>query len=147
MGLDNGIYLLTKDDISNDIPINNYMPLERKWSEYYNSYRYELAYWRKCWNIRECFFKAMCEEKGERDEDNRDYILTPAMLEKAIKYQEDILTLKEWNNANKDGDTVWEFEEIEDNYKFQLETLKWVLNYLKEHEDDTDTGVIFYDSY
>ena len=138
MGLDNGIIMKRfKQDRLNEIP--EFV----KYELYYNeddTVDVELAYWRKCWNVRNAIIEAINPEydpAGYADcEIDADDI--PALIRGLMP----LFDKDEWTNGR--GGSIWTFEEQFDNMVQVVLNLKWLETYLKENED---IRVEFYDSF
>lgn len=131
MGLDNGICVKR-----NEKAMNIYDKLkrfEKDWDKKYE-FDFEVAYWRKCWNVRALIFD--CMGGGE------DNGCTPIKHEDIPKI---ITALKSLNadNWNEDGGSIWEWEEQKPWIKQYIKNLK----YLYRLMDKYDLDVYFYDSY
>ena len=131
MGLDNGICIKR-----NSTSIEIYDKLRRfedSWDTKHE-YDFDIAYWRKCWNIRELIAEAIggiydCSDTSI----TRDQI--PEIINKLQSLNEE-----NWEDR---GSSIWTFEDQEPYIKQQIEDL-W---YLYELMDKYDIDVYFYDSY
>lgn len=128
MGLDNGF-------IAYNLPKENIPPLVKPF--YINEdYNYiELAYFRKCYNIRDRIIKIlhMSTSEHERKLDIEDL---PAIIRILCHF---------CDSANWDEDeSIWTFDEIKDNIIKSLINLSWLYYYMEEHPEVTCK---FYDSY
>lgn len=135
MGLDNGIVIkkITKEQINN-IPKYIEVDTDDKNNEV------EIAYWRKCWGIRN-------EIKDALDMYDPEY---ETIYDKQIK-NEDILLIIEilykflseeyWELFSK---SIWEYQEMKKNLVQQIMNLKWLYYFMQENDN---IEVEFYDSY
>lgn len=131
MGLDNGI-CIKRNERSMNI-YNKIKRFEDDWGKEHK-YDFEVAYWRKCWNIRHLIFSCIggCDNNG----------IVP------IKHDDipniiDTLKSLNVNNWENYGSSIWEFEEQEPHNKRYIENLE----YLYELMGQYDLDVYFYDSY
>ena len=129
MGLDNGILIKRKSKGLNISSIPNFVKFE-------NLEGYiELAYWRKCWGIRNEIIKKlhMKDDEYERSLDREDI---PAIIKILYKF----LSKEYWD---ENADSIWEFEDQVDNIIQCIINLKWLYSYM----ENNDIEIIFYDSY
>lgn len=131
MGLDNGVCIKR-----NEKSMNIYDKLkrfERDWDKKYE-FDFEVAYWRKCWNIRALISKCL-----GGSEDNGS---TPVNKEEITKI---IIALKSLNvdNWDEDDGSIWEWEEQEPWIKQYIENLQYLYELMTQY----DLDVYFYDSY
>ena len=129
MGLDNGIMIEPMDNPKAA------RSLERFKMRYCDSY--EVCYWRKCWNIRNCILEVV----GGRfaPEEQWRFPLT-------VEHIEDIIViLKSLNEENWDsfGHCIWEWSEMRWTIREQIRNL----TYLRRMMARYDLNVYFYDSY
>ena len=133
MGLDNGIVLWVKNE-------KDYKKSYRlfKHESWYCAGECEVAYWRKCWGIRNAILRVVDPSITNKYEfsvtlDNVDNII------KTFKY---FLHKKEWEN---EADSIWEWDRhTKRNQIRNLRGLKRLRRWLKKHPDDI---AYFYDSY
>lgn len=160
MGLDNGVRLFRykgKDPPKNKLRIlnnyiNNYAGIEKEkdgdaknFEKIYigglKQFLYghegnELCYWRKCWNIRYCFISNIQENV-----DDYYYLITIDNLPNIIKDLECLLNKNKWQ---KNGGSIWLYEEYADALFFDILNLKKLYKYMSENPD---VYAYFYDSY
>jgi hypothetical protein len=132
MGLDNSIEV-KRNEYTNSIPemqqFNYDWDKERK-------YNFEIAYWRKCWNVRTAIMHVL---PSFNDNWNTGP-LTTADLDAIIA------TLETFNEENWDEDyygSIWEWDEYETHFHAQIERIKA----LRKLMDKYDLEVVFVDSY
>lgn len=133
MGLDNGILLKVKNE-------KDYKKACRLFNHesWYEADEYEVAYWRKCYGIRNAILRVVDpsvtnEYRFPVTLDNIDDII------KTFKY---FLHKKEWE---EDADSIWEWDEnTRRNQARNLRGLKRLRRWLRRHPDDY---AYFYDSY
>ena len=142
MGLDNGITIRFREG------------KEPKWAKRLYVYdtkpedgfgrEFELAYWRKCWNVR----KAILDELAEmgRPKDDYEYCLSADELRKVCKAVGKVLNRKDWDEAYDPGDTIWEWSECGSDMKRQNRRCLKAAKRLKGM-DPGDYSMRFYDSY
>jgi hypothetical protein len=130
MGLDNGIEI-KRNEKANSI-YNLIARFERDW--YKDSrFDFELAYFRKCWNVRSLIADGIggIEDNGTTD-------LTRDDVQKIIE------VLKSLNEKNWDEDhSIWTWEEQKPYIKRYIENLEYVYELIGTY----DLDVYFYDSY
>ena len=138
MGLDNGI-LVRKDCVTNKIA-------QKLLSRYINNFfpnYYEIAYWRKCWNIRRELIDIL--DFDDSTLNDCDYPITSKnQIDQIISYLKSLNEETWCNDGSSWGDSIWEWEEIEDCIKEQikaLKTLKFAMFF------DKNIRAFFYDSY
>ena len=129
MGLDNG-FIVTGLTLA-DIPSFVKLPFQ---TDYKNSI--EIAYWRKCWGIRNVIFdKIHTVNQGLAKIDAED-------ISVVIKILKHFCSKEIWE---EEADSIWEFEEIfEFSLLQQMLNLLWLQSYMKEHPE---VECYFYDSY
>lgn len=143
MGLDNGIWLVTRNKIDKDI-LPEYISIKYDdWATkgYNNGYYYDLCYWRKCYNIRKIIFDIIEEDSGiggdiyelENNHINK-------LIEAEISY---LCNPSKWEEDYSYGKTIWEFNSILGHLAQDIATLSWVL----EYKENNNIKLIFYDSY
>jgi hypothetical protein len=131
MGLDNGI---TVRGIKGRVPhyIKDY------WANIDTEDEMELAYWRKCWGIRNQILAVlgMNDYSYEKQLDVID-------LEVVIELLKCFTKRGYWDEY---ADSIWTFDEFKDNQKQIIRNLKWLRKYMKRHPK-VNVEVKFYDSY
>ena len=130
MGLDNGICIKR-----NEKSMNVYDKLKRFEDDWDKEHKYdfELAYFRKCWNVRGMIADSIngIVDNGYTDI-NRDDLFSV------------IVALKSLNAENWDEDySIWTWEEQESHIQRYIENLAYLYELMGEH----DLDVYFYDSY
>ena len=125
MGLDNGIYVKrNKEQERAKLPNKDFF-----WGD-------EVAYWRKCWGIRNAILNILGRNNGMED-----YLISREQL------KEIIAALKKFNKKaywDAYADSIWSFEEFKEDRKRILRNLKWLYRYTYFHPE---IEVYFYDSY
>lgn len=134
MGLDNGIILkLSEKKLPEDFPteLDNYEKnnIERDGE-------FHVAYWRKCWGIREAIIGVLHMKADEYRHPVEAEDL-PALRRELVKF----LKPDYWE---ENADSIWTYEEYYENMLDIILNLKWLEKYLKTHPDDS---AYFYDSY
>lgn len=97
----------------------------------------ELAYWRKCWGIRNEILWTLgvdCQGGG-------DYIVSREKLKEIIEVLKKFTNKEYWED---NADSIWEYDEFKDNQKQNIKQLRWIYRYMKWHPD---VRLFFYDSY
>ena len=129
MGLDNGINVKRhKNQLVNKLLSHTF-----EYLKYMDEF--EVAYFRKCWNIRNLIFYSI----GIPSYDDYEFPVNQKEIKKIIK---SLKTLNE-DNWEDEGGSIWAFEEIEEHLKADIGRLKilYLLMFFLELE------VYFYDSY
>lgn len=130
MGLDNGLCVKR-----NEKSMSVYDKLKRFEDEWDKKckYDFEVAYWRKCWNVR----GIIADNIGGIMDNGRTSIARDDLF--SI-----IVALKSINAENWDEDySIWTWEEQEPHIKQYIENLEYLYELMGEH----DLDVYFYDSY
>ena len=128
MGLDNGIWAHREGGFS------------EKTMKAIAIYEYreeaEVAYWRKCWQVRRAIFEAL----GEPDENDSIIKMDRDDVVRVIN------ALKKFNKKTwyDDGPPFWEWDEYKWNHKRNIKRLKRLARLMKKYPD---VIVEFYDSY
>ena len=136
MGLDNGITLRVKD--------------KEKFGELPKGYKIfveneiEILYWRKCWNIRGYIFDFL-NSKGIKtvSDCSEDAIMGLDDLRELLKGLKNCYKRKWWE---ENDDTIWEFDDIKDNLKNNLDRANKLVKWLRD-KDPGSYEISFYDSY
>ena len=132
MGLDNGF--VVRGIPKNKIPCYVRLPFDDEDEDG----SITIAYWRKCWGIREAILKVLHPKKDEYTI-NVDAEDLPAIIRSLMKF-----CSKEYWEEN--GDSIWEFEEIfEFSLLQQIINLKWLYFYMNEATEEVTC--YFYDSF
>lgn len=133
MGLDNGIVLCIKDE-------KDYKKLYRlfKHESWCRACECEVAYWRKCWGIR----NAILELRNKDEPSIYGFIIDLDNINSVITTFKHFLHKKEWEN---EADSIWEWDRYTKRNQIRnLRGLKRLKRWLKKHPDDV---AYFYDSY
>ena len=107
----------------------------------------EVAYWRKCWGIRDAIVNKLHlpieseDYKLNAKFENGDYKLNVEDIAAIIKILKPFFSEDYWNEY---ADSIWEFNEYFDNMLQIMINLKWLQMYMKINPD---IEVVFYDSY
>ena len=129
MGLDNGIVVRNGK--------NKNKRIKDIWEGIDSGSDIEVAYWRKCWGIRDQILTVL----NENLEGEGEYILSALDLKYIIKLLKEFTNRSYWNQY---ADSIWEFDEFKHNQKSIIRNLKKVYRWMKQ---DPDLEVYFYDSY
>lgn len=134
MGLDNGIMIKSKDDKMIFIPKRYYT-----W-KIEGFKHYEIAYWRKCWGIREKILEILPKE------DDEEYLWGDRLINRddmkvLIKEMKKFTKRKYWD---KYADSIWTFDEFKSNQRKIIRNLKYMYWYMKRNPE---IEVYFYDSF
>jgi hypothetical protein len=130
MGLDNGICARKTGAIDIDRKLE-------KLSTYQWEGSYDIAYWRKCWNVRDAIGNALGSfyDNGITDI-GRDEVL--AIIKELKKFNR-----KNWSDGAPWG-SIWEWEEIKQSHRDCIRRLKKLTRLMKKYPALT---AYFYDSY
>ena len=107
-----------------------------EWRKQYG-YDLEVAYWRKCWNVRRVIYCTL----NQPDENDSEIELSYEDVRSIIKALEDEIhyfTFEDW------GDCIWTWNEFRRFQKWNINNLKKLARMMKRHPE---VEVIFYDSY
>jgi hypothetical protein len=111
---------------------------DNDWSRQYG-YDLEVAYWRKCWNVRRIIFDVL-----RRGDDNDSVIdVTRDELIEIIHRLEDDLHYSDFLEGEW-GSCIWDWNEFRYIQKRNMKNLKKLARMMKRHPE---IEVIFYDSY
>ena len=129
MGLDNGI-IVKKNGTTIEMYKNKSRYITYEWDT-----DFEVAYWRKCWNVRA---DILWLTNGWRHDQSY------TVLDKDDIYHI-IKLLKSYNKNTWDkSETIWSWKEHKKINKRHIRNLKYLYKYMKKHDD---IEVRFYDSY
>lgn len=132
MGLDNGIEIRRKDNLPNCVLCFD----NDEWRKQ-RGYDLEVAYWRKCWNVRHIIFSVIDDR-----EDDCVYNVTREGLVEIIHRLEDDLHYFDFLEGERD--CIWEWNDFRRIQKRNMKNLKKLVHMMKRHPE---IEVIFYDSY
>lgn len=142
MGLDNGITVRFRHG------------KEPKWAKRLYVYdarpkdgfggEFELAYWRKCWNVRRAIIGELA--KAGRQEDDCGYHLSADELRGVCEAVGKVLNRKDWDEGHSYGDTIWEWDEVGSDMKRQNRRCLKAAKRLSGM-NPWDYSLRFYDSY
>ena len=133
MGLDNGIEIKRKSNLPNCVLCFD----DDEWRKQ-RGYDLEVAYWRKCWNVRAIIFDVI--DSGEND---YVYNITREQLVEIIHRLEDDLHYCNFLSGEWGG-CIWTWNEFRRIQKWNMKNLKKLAGMMKRHPE---IEVIFYDSY
>ena len=129
MGLDNGIIARkSNDEKANNklLALNTYI---------YSDGDHEIAYWRKCWNVRKLIFNAL----GAGYEDEYQILLNREDILKIIRRLKK-LNKKTWDER----ESIWSWEEHKRSHRGNVRRLRRLARLMRKYPD---IEVYFYDSY
>ena len=130
MGLDNGICIKR-----NEKSMGIYDKIKCFEDDYDKDHRYdfEVAYWRKCWNVRNLILRLLPAGESEWE-----FPITREYVPKIID------TLNSLNAETWDEDmSIWTWDEQEPHMQRYIKNLEYLYELMKDH----DLDVYFYDSY
>lgn len=96
---------------------------------------YSVCYYRKCWNIRNEILYII----NHRFDEEYEFNLDVEDVEQIIEYLNS-LNSDNWEDS---GQSIWEWNEIEEQISRDIENLNTLVELMREH----DLDVMFYDSY
>lgn len=133
MGLDNGIYVKSnRREITRDIlPESLVYPFDGN--------DVEIAYWRKCWGLRNNILNVL----GTRfAEDNYESEIDT--IEKVQDVMDVIYYFMDKEHWESEGDSIWEYENSIRGLRDDYMNLVIMIEFMK---DNPDVYLVFYDSY
>lgn len=135
MGLDNGI-------IMKRVPVETLSDLPDffKYDIYYNEDKtidIDIAYWRKCWGIRDAFAEAM----GTWGSQCVDFDFYRDDIPDLLDALQPFLEKDYWDACSQ---SIWEYDEMLETNQRIYQELEWLYDYLK---DSPDVKMRFYDSW
>lgn len=133
MGLDNGV-MVKRNEYTNNIP--ELKCFEDEWDKEHK-YNFEVAYYRKAWNIRNDLFDLGIGYNAGR------YPMTKQDVEKMIE----LLSSYNAENFEYNGTCIWEWDDEEWPYSEKIQRDIKNLQYLRKLMDKYELEVYFYDSY
>ena len=129
IGLDNGIIVRNAK--------NKYKGIKDFWDGIDAGNDIVVAYWRKCWGIRDQILTVLNEDL----EGGRDYKLGLDELEYVIKLLKEFTKREYWDEY---ADSIWTFDEFKNNQKQIIKNLKRLYREMNKYPNIV---VYFYDSY
>jgi hypothetical protein len=133
MGLDNGIEIRRKDNLPNCV-----LCFDNDESRKRYNYDLEVAYWSKCWNVRNIIFDVL-----RRGDDNDGVInVTREELIEIIHRLEDGLHYSDFLEGEWGG-CIWDWNEFRYIQKQNMKNLKKLARMMKRHPE---IEIYFYDS-
>ena len=133
MGLDNAIEIKRNDDLPNCVLCFD----DDEWRKQ-RGYDLEVAYWRKCWNVRQIIFSVV-----DSSEYDCEYNITREELVEIIHRLENDLHYFDFLEGEWGG-CIWEWNDFRRIQKRNMKNLKKLAGMMKRHPE---IEVIFYDSY
>ena len=133
IGLDNGI-VIRKKDHSSKIELPSFV--KDRW-DFSETDQVEIAYWRKCWGIRDRILDVL---GGENDTGH--YNITQPQLLEIINKLKKFLHQDYWEDY---AESIWEYDEFIENQVEILINLSWLSWFMIQEGNDIE--VYFYDSY
>lgn len=134
IGLDNGIVIRHKEGKVIFIPKKCY---EDKYL-FDDNPHYEIAYWRKCWGIRNEIIRMFADESLY---DSYDIVLDRDDIKKLISLMKKFTKRVYWDEH---ADSLWTYDEFKNRQKRIVKNLKWLYWYMRK---DPEVEAYFYDSY
>ena len=130
MGLDNGINIRRNTAPERASKIFH----EEEWEKKYN--HIDVAYWRKCWNVRNIVFELLEIE----DFNDSETTMTADDVERVVA------ELRKLNSANfcDRGDCIWDWDEFKYSNRRNIKNLKRLARLMRK---EPTMEVYFYDSW
>lgn len=133
MGLDNGIEIRRKDNLPNCA-----LCFDKEWRKQHG-YNLEVAYWRKCWNVRAIIFDVL----GRGDDNDSVIDITREEVIEIIKRLQNDLRYFDFIEDDWDG-CVWDWNSFRRFQKRNIKNLRKLEDMMRRHPE---IEVYFYDSY
>ena len=133
MGLDNGIEVRRKDKLPNCV-----LCFDDDWCKQ-RGYDLEVAYWRKCWNVRDVIFDVL--RRGDENDSVID-ITREELVEIIDRLESDINYFDFLEGGSYS--CIWDWNTLRRIQKRNIKNLKKLAKMMKRHPE---IEVIFYDSY
>ena len=130
MGLDSGINIRRNTAPERASKIFH----EEEWKKKYN--HIDVAYWRKCWNVRNIVFELLDIE----DFNDSETTMTADDVERVVA------ELRKLNSANfcDDGDCIWDWDDFKRFNRRNIKNLKRLARLMRK---EPTMEVYFYDSW
>ena len=128
MGLDNGF--ICKNIKRDEIPSYVRLPWDCRDEDV------EIAYFRKCWGIR----NEILEKLHVKDDEYK----IPVEKEDIIPIVKILMKYLDREYYDENADSIWEYDEYKENIQHSIINLMWLRVYMETHPDVT---CYFYDSY
>ena len=132
MGLDNGIEIKRRTDL----PAAAFACFDEEWRAK-NNYDLEVAYWRKCWNVRSIIMDIL----KVRDDNDSYTIMTIDDVDAVIAALCKI-NKKNWLDR---GSTIWEWKEFKGMQRDNIRNLRRLHRMMRKKPEVFE--VYFYDSW
>ena len=145
MGLDNGIEVRAKTSAGRRYldAFPRRFNIEGEYEEGYKTY--EIAYWRKCWNVRHAILDIVTYRNTKTDGDYRFYF-NADVLEEIAERLKDFLNEDYWNDG--EGSSIWSWTEAIVNMAQSIQRIRFILEDIEDGEIKAeDLEFSFYDSY
>ena len=138
IGLDNGVVVHSN---IRDLTREMLPELDYPHSTDYYDIGIEIVYWRKNWGLRNevVNYLSNCSKANEY---RGEFIIdTPAQVFDIMKIIISFMNKEKWE---KEGDSIWDYEEIIDTLQRDVGNLAIIASFMK---NNPDVYLIFYDSY
>ena len=132
MGLDSGIAIKRRADL----PTAAFAYFDNEWRANYNC-DLEIAYWRKCWNVRNIIFDLLNIEDFNDSQTAMTVEDVDAVITALCK-----INKKNWLDR---GSTIWEWKEFKGIQRRNIRNLRRLRYMMKKKPDVFE--VYFYDSW
>lgn len=140
MGLDNGIIVKTNNEKLNK-KLKGFKTAYPWIEESTEDKKIEVAYWRKCWNIRNLILNELKKTKGEIPQNDSQTSLLTEDIDNIIKILKS-LNKKNWEDY---GSSIWTYKEQKPYNRIYIKNLKRLKRLMKLFPNEFE--VSFYDSY
>ena len=138
MGLDNGI-CVKKNAITQLININDTFIDDNYYN--HNNNEIEIAYWRKCWGLRNDIMEYLTK-KYKVNDNNYSFNLEAEDIKRIIEILISWYDKKKWNYESQ---SIWTWKEIKGNLLDSIRNLSYLLGKMEDYPNEFI--VYFYDSY
>ena len=132
MGLDNGIEIKRRADL----PTAAFAYFDEEWRAKHKC-DLEVAYWRKCWNVRNIIFDVLSIENFNDSQTTMTIEDVDAVITALCK-----INKKNWLDR---GSTIWEWKEFKNIQRRNIRNLRRLRRMMKKKPDVFE--VYFYDSW
>lgn len=130
MGLDNGIMIKRTENLPRCVET-----FDEDWRKKHN-FDLEVAYWRKCWNVRNVIYNTLNQPEENDSEIEMSYEDVLAVINELNKIS--------YNNFYDGAGCIWTWNEFRNFQKYNIKQLKKLAGMMKRHPEIV---VYFYDSY
>ena len=130
MGLDNGIMIKRTENLPRCVET-----FDEDWRKKHK-FDLEVAYWRKCWNVRNIIYNTLNQPEENDSEIEMSYEDVLAVINELNKIS--------YSNFYEGAGCIWTWNEFRSFQKYNIKQLKKLAGMMKRHPEIV---VYFYDSY